>query len=511
MASIKERDKEIWHDNAWEKRRSSYNQYKDWYEGVQLTESSSDRVDRKTDRVVKKFPLRINLPKLACDLHRDIARGIPEADAPLIIQSTVERNITEAETVEDAINDVWRMSNGSDIQQRALLDMGIYGGAVFTLRWEPWNSRLPWRVAIRKVKSPGSIHPTWSDIYDPWNMVSCYIGAMISREEAKAKWGIVTSEAEHEVLYLEYWSPTEWWVHVDGRVPIMRWRDREWPLKGENPFGFVPVYYIPHERTTEVFGDSQVPEQTDLVKEFNSRAANISDIVRSTRPGLLVGTDIGRKPEVRPIVSSGNIIAYYIDIGETRALQHAKSPKLDPVPVPDIPEGLIGFPQELLNWWMMVQRISPASFGLDDTSSGRITGPSVAQRMWTSMAHATTERVNFSTAKSILDADIVRAIQAKGEAFGELGITPPNVLGVNVEDLRIKQRWPPMIPLDRQQLHEELINALREGGISLERYLRASGVEDIEEEKERILDLLTRRAEIEAKAMPQQPFGGNQQ
>jgi hypothetical protein len=334
---------------------------------------------------------------------------------------------------------------------------------------------------------------------------------MISREEAKAKWGITPSEVDHEVLYLEYWSANEWWIHVDGKVPIMRWQDREWPLRGENPFGFVPIYYIPHERTTKVFGDSQVPEQTDLVKDFNSRAANISDIVRSTRPGLLVGHDISRNPEVRSITSGGKVIAYYIDIGETRALQHAQPPNLDPVPVPDVPDGLIGFPQELLNWWMMVQRISPASFGLDDTSSGRITGPSVAQRMWTSMAHATTERVNFSTAKSMLDSDIIRAMQAKKDAFTELGVSAPDVFSVPVEDLRIKQRWPPMIPLDRQQLHEELINALREGGISLERYLRASGVEDIDEEKDRILDLLTQRAEIEAKANPQPAFGGKPQ
>lgn len=507
MAANKDRD--IWESGSWQTRRSKYRAFRQWYEGLPL-EESVDKRNRKRDQDIKKFPLDINLPKLACDLHKDIARGIPDSDSPLIVQTTVERNFDEAEYVEDVINDVWRMSYGSDIQQRGLLDMGIYGGTSYLLKWAPWERYLPYRMAVRKIQDPGCINPTWSGGYDPWRMVECYIGFEISRDEAIAKYGIHPPEREQRVLYLEYWSENEWWVHVYGQVPKMRWNGNEWDLEGENPFGFVPIYYIPHERTTELFGDSQIPEQTELTREFNSRAANISDIVRSSRPGLLIGSDINRSPSVEAVTYNGKVVFKYINIGDTRALQHAESPKMSPVPVPDIPEGLVGFPMELLNWWMMVQRISPVSFGLDDTQSGRITGPSVAQRMWTSMAHATTERINYSTAKTMLDTDIIRALKVKSPALAKLGLEAPELGNVDVNRMRLKQRWPPMIPLDRQQLTDELIDKLREGGISLERFLEADGVEDVEEERGRIMKLLEEKAEIEAKSQPQMPqrFGG---
>lgn len=505
MASAKDRD--IWESGSWTSRRSKYRAYRQWYEGLPLQESVGAQ-DRKLDQEIKKFPLDINLPKLAVDLHRDIARGIPNSDSPLIIQTTVERNFEKAGYTEDIINDVWRMSYGADIQQRGLLDMGIFGGTSYLLKWAPWEQYLPYRLAVRKIRDPGCINPTWSGGYDPWRMMECYIGFMISREEAITKYGIHPPEQEQEVLYLEYWDEKEWWVHVNGRVPKMKWNGNEWDLRGENPFGFVPIYYIPHERTTELFGDSQIPDQTELTRDFNSRAANISDIVRSSRPGLLIGTDINRTPSVEAVTYNGKVVFKYINIGDTRALQHAESPSLNSIPISDIPDGLTDFPMEILNWWMMVQRISPVSFGLDDTQSGRITGPSVAQRMWTSMAHATTERVNYSTGKTLLDTDIIRALKAKSSALEKLGLESPELDGVDVSKMRLKQRWPPMIPLDRQQLNEELIEKLRENGMSIEGYLEAVGEEDVEGERERIINWATEMAEIEAKSQPQMPMGG---
>jgi hypothetical protein len=462
-----------------------------------------DLRDRQTGRKVYKFPLQINLPRLGCDIHRDLARGIPDSDLPLIVQATVERSSSEqAEELERLINDLWRTSYGAAIQQEGMLDMNIYGGVVYQIRWEPWKRLLPYRTAVRKIPSPGNIKPTWSR-YEPWRMSSCYIGFLISREEAEEQYNVRVPANLTEVLYLERWDTQGWWVHVHGQIPNMTWGDRKWVLAGENPFGFVPVYYIPHERTTELFGDSAVEGQQELTRDFNSRAANVSDIVRATRPGLLSGHDIQRNPEVKRIDHKGTVLTHYIDLGPTRGVQGAQPPSLDSLPIPNVPEGIAGFPDTLLTWWMMVKRISPASFGQDDTQSGRITGPATANRMWTSIAHSSTERINYTTGKCLIDQDLVSVLKVKAGALEELGVSlSTDLSGVDPVSLRIMQRWPPMIPLDKQQLHSDLIEELREGGASIERYLRSKGVEDVEVEKQRIMAWLEWLAENEAKSRP---------
>jgi hypothetical protein len=511
MAQYNE-DRKIWDGHEWASRRKQYSTYKAWYDGTPLDETM-ERTDASTGKKVRKFPLGINLPKLGCDIHRDLARGVPDHDVPLVIQSTVERKSSDdAEALEEMINRVWRKSYGAAIQQEGMLDMNVYGGVSYMLRWEPWNRHLPWRFAVRKIPSPANILPSWSQ-FDPWRMSQCYIGFMISRREAIEKYNVSVDDTVQDVLYLEYWDRSKWWVRVHGQVPSMTWGDDEWELDGRNSFGFVPIYYIPHERTTKMFGDSTVEGQRELTRDFNSRAANVSDIVRATRPGLLTGHDLSRrKLIVKPIEKDGVIVGHYIDLGDTRNIQGAQPPELNSLPIPETPDSLIEFPSTILSWWMMVKRIAPAAFGMDDTQSGRITGPATAQRMWTSTAHCATERINYTTGKCLMDQDIIAGLRAKSDALRDMGLMDQemlSVLGRNESlDLDIKQRWPPMIPLDKQQLHEELISELREGGASIERYLRAKGVEDVDGEKEKIMEWLEWLAEMEAKSQPAPQQGG---
>jgi hypothetical protein len=203
-------------------------------------------------------------------------------------------------------------------------------------------------------------------------------------------------------------SQSKWRVTVEqtrGKdvVPVIKQGDKQWKLEGKNPWGIVPVYYIPHERTTSLFGDSEVEGQDALEKEFNSRAANISDLVRATRPGMLWAHDINPTLSVREIKQDdGAVVGYVIDAGRTKNVQGAQAPTLAAIPIPEVPETIAEFPQALVEFWMMVKRISPAVFGMDDTSSGRITGPAETNRMWTSIAHSLTERTNFTEGKTLI-------------------------------------------------------------------------------------------------------------
>lgn len=493
-------DKDIWNNPKWMARRSQCRRRAQWYNGLPLDKTSEKR-NRDTGELVKKFPLRINLVKLACDIHRDLARGIPDRGEPLIVEAAIERSDEveqQAELLNTIINDkLWRPSHGAAIQQEALLSMNIYDGTVFKLSWEPWDADLPYRLAVRLIRNPGLVNPIW-DPQNPWRMLECYYGFEISPEVARVKYGITPRQDNVPVLYMEHWTENEWRISVDEQVPTMKWDNHTWQLKGENPWGIVPFYYIPHERTTRLFGDSQVDGQEELTKDVNSKLTVLSDTVKAAWPGLLWGHDLDRSLSTRRLAVDGQIVGYVVDAGRTRNVQGAQPPTISAIPIPEIPPSIANFPQDLLDFWMMLERISPATFGMDDTASGRITGPVVANRMWTSMAHSTTECINFSTGKTILDKHALRILAERRIALEELGIEAPEIDTDMLQQIQIRQSWPPMIPADRGDKHREFIERLRQYGISPQTYLRGMGVDDVQGELSRIEDWMRLEAEIEA-------------
>jgi len=486
----REKDLEIWNSSDWVRRRKQCRHFRQWYDGLPLQETM-DKRNRNTGSKIRRYPLGINLPKLACDIHRDIARGVPRGSELLVVKAVVDKgdDPEQAEIVENLINNkVWQASQGSAVQQEALLSMNIYGGTVLKLSWEPWDFDLPYRLAVRLVKNPGYIMPLWDNL-NPWRMLECYLGYEIPASVALARYGIEVQNTSQSVLRLEHWTPTRWCVTIDGQVPTMKWGSKTWKLEGENPWGFVPIYYAPHERTTNLFGDSAIEDQEDLTLDLNTNMSDLSDLVRSAHPGILWGSDLGSSLPMRKVLLNGEVMAYVLDVGHTKAAQRsANRPQLNAFPVPDVPDSITGHPRTLLDFWMMVARISPASFGLDDTSSGRITGRAVTGRMWTSVAHATTERINFTTAKTMVDRDIIRATAVQKDALKELGITPLPLDTDRYWD--IKQDWWPEVPLSAIDDHQRWIERLREGGASIEEYLHERGVDDVEGERERIIQWL---------------------
>jgi hypothetical protein len=210
-----------------------------------------------------------------------------------------------------------------------------------------------------------------------------------------------------------------------------------------------------------------------------------------------VGSDISGKITVHPIIYEGQAIRHVIDIGHTKGIQGAQAPKLVELPMPDVPDSVMGWPRTLMDMWMIVERISPATFGMDDTKSGRITGPAVANRMWTSVAHATTERINYTTMKSIIDKDILRVFASSTKADIDAIYDDVPDVGERDYQLEISQSWPPMLPMDRQERHEELLDDFREDGISIERFLTEKGVMDVKTEMERIAAWKERMSKFE--------------
>jgi len=487
-----DKDRRLWNSSSWTSSRADAAHNRAWYKAEPL-QGRQPRKDRESGKEIRQFPLDMNMAKLAVDMHRDLARGMVTPGDLLPITTSIKRGSEwpNAATVEEFLNTIWRYSNGGPIQQEGLLDMNIYGGCAYQIAWEPWNTNLPYRIAVRLHQDPSVIFPVY-DYTDRWNMIQCHIGYEIDPEIAELKYGVKTN-GSGKALYMEEWTRENWEVRINGTVPTIKWGDgEEMVLSGENPWGFVPVFYIPHERTVDILGTSPIKGTEELVKHINARAADVSGLVQATRPGMLTMTDV--KPgtlKAVPITVEGNTVAYALDLGSTHMRPGAQPPELKAWPIVDIPPGLVGYPRELIDYWMMLSRIAPASFGLDDTQSGRITGPAVQARMFTSMAHAATERLNYTTGKTLIDRRLIQIALAlakdKHRKTHEGALPLPEIDPGDVW-MDITQVWPPSLLLDKKEMLQGLLDRLGADGMSIEEFLRTLGVQDVEGERQRILD-----------------------
>ena len=496
-------DEKIYANPAWERRRHKAKRNREWYEGEPLLQTLDEK-DHETDTYMRMFPMGINLAGLGIDLHTDLARGTLNHDERLVASSKVirdEENPDEAEHLEAIINDgVWIPSHGGPLQYEALRSGNIYGAFGIQLMWEPWDPDLPHGLSVRLIKDPSEMHVV-VDYRNPWRPLEVYIGYEISPEVAKAKYGITPENDTKPVLYLEHWTRKKWKVMVDGVVPKMKWPDGEMKMEMDNPWGFIPVYYVPHDRKIDFYGSGHIEDTEDIILEFNARAANISDLVHATRPGKLYATDISTSPSTVLIRDErGKVEGKLTNLGNTRPSPNANAPKIFPTPTENISDSLLGYPTTLFEYWMIMARVSPATFGLDDSQSGRITGTAVANRMWTSVSHAITERMYFTEALCQIAGDIIRMLREreKAKAYEGKSLTAPNLQDVKGFP-QIKQEWSPMLLMDRTVEHEMQIEALREGGMSWERYLNTQSIEDVPGEIDMIKEKMEFEAEMEAK------------
>ena len=188
-----QKDRELWSSAAWAKSRSDAQENRAWYKAEPL-QTRQPRRDRETGNAIRQFPLDMNMVKLGCDMHRDLARGMVAPGDLLAITASIKRGDEwpNASLAEEFLNTVWQYSNGGPIQQEGLLDMNIYGGCAYQIAWEPWNISLPYRLAVRLHQDPSIIHPVY-DYTDNWNMLQCHIGYEIDPEIAKLKYRIKTN------------------------------------------------------------------------------------------------------------------------------------------------------------------------------------------------------------------------------------------------------------------------------------------------------------------------------
>lgn len=471
----------------YERQLSIYNEADRWFKGKALEETVAS-----AGKNIDKYPLKIN-PLVSTVLkHAHILFGEVNNDGrPLVHTKMMPVNETDnakktAQEAEDALNHLWWENNGRALMLENGVLSQIYGGCVFKATYVPWEKWRKYPIRIERVHPRSFIgRPNAGDMY---RLAEGWIVSNMSLDEAR-KWGY--KGFDQNPTYVEYWNQKirRAWVNKDEAVfplPIPDQDQEDYPLSGENPFGFVPMVYIPHLRIGTFKGQNAIDHLKGLVKELNSRFADFGDAVNDDSHKHIGMRNVNGAPEVRRIAEGLTVV----DLGSAGNITGSeKDPDLFEIQSNRASAPMGTLLSELLDQYRRDSFVPAVAEGEDEGSQR--SALTLATRFWPLTAHAGMERVYFSDGLDVFNNYLLRMMAKK-----EMGD-----INESHTQMRSKQSWAPMLPRDREAEIQEWAIRAQNKISSIEHLIEMTrDIDDPQEEREKIIDWFTEITEIEANA-----------
>jgi len=477
------RDVEGFPYSEYAERLKVYTENEGWYSGTAL-DATKDREGSD----VELYPVKINPLKSGVQKHAFSLFGeVEEDDNPLvspkfIFTSDAQKKL--ADKAEDVLSQVWWESNGRAIQWQNGGVSQIYGGCIFKLTYDPFDTlrSIPLRIDIPHPKYFIGV-PQSSDMF---RLREAWIVKPITQQEAKENGYTLGFSSSDEVPWLiEHWTNLKYNVWINTQS-VQRYSGTEWvPVSdGTNPFGFVPVVYIPHIRIDGFYGENMFDHVRGIIKELNLRVADFGDAVNADAHAYMAMRNVQGSPDVKTLAPNVNAI----NLGNALALAGNESvPDLWDLRKERASEAMATLVDSLYDQYRRDAFIPKVADGEDEGSQR--SGLTLAMRMLSLLWHTQTERVFWTSGLNLLNRMALRILAIKEP---DTGIT------IEHASLRMKQDWSPVLPRDREMLVNEVVARMSAKIISPETAFDIFGdVQDADEEKKAILDFIKKLAEAE--------------
>jgi hypothetical protein len=495
----------------WRDQQARYYDYWSWYTGEALT----DMIESKDGgEPIERYPLHINPIRNFAHKHAAVLLGEDVFNTPSPLVKTVATPLQDLSGIEgfkeedrrlamltqNIVNEVWTMSKGRSLQTENAILTQFLGGCVFQATWEPWRKDLRIPIVVKKVV-PDYFLPIWEE-GNPWNLLEGYVVYRTPRAVAEAQHGLpTTNSASGYSIYVEHWTRFNYSIFLDGVPLTSKFSGKKITYDNlENPFGFVPMVYIPHIRTGNPYGESIVEDTRGITKELNARAADKGDYLRDAVHRKYFATDVVKAPEALAFKKLGFTA---INLGATSAVTKA-TPAITTIEPPPLPEGIAGMTDEIWNQALRAGNMGGIAFGEDEGSQR--SALTLAFRMWPTVSHAGQERGFWNDGLSTFASYILQMVQIKQ---GELKVQLPDDWQHRIQ---LSQQFSPAVPRDREQQVDEVIRRFQAGLISPEAALTALGdVDYIQQEIAQIREWLEFQSELQLKQQAIAPKGATEQ
>ena len=472
----------------WSEQEILYNKWYSWYDGSAL---DLDIQESNEGKPTDLYPVKINPLKGACLKHSYALFGeFPEGLIGPPVQfaaltgedGVVEKDARQAENI---INRMWWESlGGAQMMENGLLSQ-IYGGCVFALSWTPHDKRRDIKVRVDRVKADEFMGIPADN--NPWALKEAWIIRKITPKTA-LEYGV---QLIADGYYIEHWTTKEHSVQINTEylaLDIFGGKG-EYMFNEVNPYGIVPVVYIPHIRSGGFWGESVISDAAQgLMKEMNLRLGDIGDAVNDESHGTLVARNIRGTP--RKVQIDDDL--EYLNIGGTQGLSgNEQQPDLFSVKKSSVTDAMIKNTEELQRHFRREVSVPAIADGEDEGSQRSSLTLNI--RLWPLIAHTRLERMNWTTGLGLLNQYALHMMSV----HNKYGVTP------EVARVPMKSRWYPSLPRDREQLVNEAVQRITTGLGSPQQLLQLFGdVEDPEVELIRIVEWLKTLAKIEKSKSP---------
>lgn len=477
--------------SEYSERLQVYTEAESWYSGEILEQTVA-----RSGKEIELYPVKINPLRSGVQKHAFALFGeVGEDDRPLVSSKLVFHDDSQkeiAEEAEEVLNQIWFESSGRAIQWQNGALSQVYGGCVFEAVYDPFDPFLsiPLRIEAHHPQCfLGS--PDSSDLF---RLRDAWIVKPISQDEARDN-GYTGGFESYEVPWLvKHWTKKTYDAWVNNQ-PVRRWSAGGWvPVSGENPFGFVPIVYIPHIRVDGFYGENMFDHVRGIIREINLRVADFGDAVNADAHAYLGMRNVNGAPDVVQLAPNTNAI----NIGNSLGIGGTESvPDLWDLRKERASEAMEKLIAALYEEYRRDTFVPPVADGEDEGSQR--SGLTLAMRMLSLLWHTQTERIFWTTGLNLLNKMALRILAEKESA--STGIT------VQHATLRIKQDWAPVLPRDREMLINEVVARMGANISAPETLFGILGdIQDSDDEIERIIDFQKKLAEATA---VQQPFGQN--
>jgi len=476
------RDLEDFPYDQYNDQMTRYQENERWFTG-QALEDQPDSVDK-----ADLYPLRIN-PIVGTVLkHAHILFGEPEEDARMMVYPKLlytpgnKADKRLAQEAENVLNGIWWESHGKALLIESAIYSQIYGGCVLKATYSPWESveygglkNIP--ITIEAVNPKDFVGIPFSG--DKFRLADAWFLKIVSKEEAEL-YGYTGDQ--DEVWFVEHWTEKEYEQLIDGKTAVRNGQ----PLKGANPFGFIPAVYIPHIRIGDFLGINAYQHLVGLVKELNRVWGDIGDAVNDDSHPIVIGMNIPASVQEKKV----NEFFKYFDIGSANGLSASdNSPDMKELNTTRTSETMTKMTADIMAQYNRDAFVPPVAYGEDEGSQR--SGLTLQIRFHPLTSHASIERYFWTSALDVFQRYIL--LMCLKLNLGEIN---KRQIG-----MRIKQVWAPMLPKDRDALVTEWGVRSSNTIASVEKLIELAGdVEDIDEERERILQWIVDVEEAKAKA-----------
>jgi len=465
---------------AFAERQAYYDDAEQWYTGKALEATD---IDPDSGEEVQLYPLRINpFPSIVEKHVRAVVGQLDPGTLPMRHKSRFREGF-------DGRVDLDRIIN------RLLLEAGGPGAFQDMIRLSQVFGGFAARIKLNRVNYPKLeyIHPkTFFAVPDSnwFSLSEAWIIRAINRYEAR-RLGANTDDDVDVYIYMEYWNKDEYYVQVDDQTATDR---AGRPVRGRNPYGFVPFVYVPHIRGTNFWGESLIVPAIGLVREMNERFANLGDAV-NLDSNLLIAIRNSSSPKMRKLGANLHVVdlGSYMGTGQGGS---ALAPDMFEVRSSSTrtSQAMRDIVRDIWDTIMRVTFTPPIAFGEDEGSQR--SALTLETRFWPLISHADGERMAIETAFHQLFVMGLRMLESKGSSVPE-EFRPPK--GWLPEDIGFS--WAEQLPRDTETMMHVLVQRAQENLGSLEHLIGLlPDVDNPKAEIEKIFSELERLAEIEAKS-----------